>query len=141
MAKESIEEILRQFEQSNPRQQTDRIYAVEGKVSEDNVGSTSLQLTYLQPDLTTRSVFINSARTCDCGKLVSQKNLVAGACQHGGCNHFTCSECMRVCCRCGRVFCPEHSSVYAGEEIYCHRCRPIKWLKAFFDIGNERKEK
>jgi hypothetical protein len=141
MAKESVEEIFRRFEQSNPRQQTDRIYNIEGKVSEDNIGSTNVQLSFLQPDLTTRSVVIASARTCDCGKLVSQKNSIAGICQHRGCTNFTCSECVRVCCRCGRVCCPGHASVYGGVEIYCHRCRPLKWIKIFFDVGNDRKEK
>ena len=139
MAKESIEEIFRRFEQSNPRQQTDKIYSIDGKVSEDNIGSINTQLSFLQPDFTTRSVEITSSRMCDCGKLVSQKNVITGTCQHNGCNNFTCSECVQTCSRCKHTFCPDHI-----RNNTCGRCQPVvlitKGLKWFFDIRNERTE-
>lgn len=137
MAKESIEEIFRQFEQSNPRQQSDKIYSVEGKISEDNIGSTNVQLSFLQPDLTTRSVAITSARLCDCGRLISQ-NTLQGKCQHRGCSRYVCAECSRTCC--GRILCPRHYKEGRNGRVYCSRCRIIVWLKLFFDIG-ERTEK
>ena len=140
MAKESVEEIFRQFERSNPRQQTDKIYTVEGKVSEDNIGFTNVQLSFLQPDFTTRSVVVTTSRTCDCGRLISQKNSLVGTCQKKGCNHFTCSECTRTC-RCGKTFCPKHATIYRDGEIYCSRCKPFKWLRIFFSIANGKKEK
>ena len=139
MAKESVEEIFRRFEQSNPRQQTTSISSIEGKASEDSVGFTKEQLSFVQPDFTTRTVVITSSRTCDCGRLLSPNSLV-GTCQHNGCKCFVCSECARIC-RCGKTFCPRHATIYRDGEIYCSTCKPFKWLKIFFCIGNERKEK
>ena len=134
MAKESVEEILTRFEQSSPRQQTDKIYTVEGKVSEDNVGSASMQLSFIQPDLTTRSVVITSSRTCNCGKLVTQKNSLVGNCQHRGCRNYTCTECSRTCSRCKKTYCPDHMG-----NTTCRRCQPVelvtRGLKWFFDVG------
>jgi len=103
MAKESIEEILRRFEQSNPRQQTTSISSIEGKASEDSVGFTKEQLSFIQEDLTTRSVVITSSRLCNCGKIITQKTSLAGSCQNRGCKNLVCSECIRTC-RCGKTF-------------------------------------
>ena len=139
MAKESIEEIYRHFEQSRPRQQTTSINSLEGKASEDSVGFTKEQLSFVQQDLTTRSVVITSSRLCDCGKIITQKTLLAGTCQRNGCNHFTCTECSRTCSRCKKTYCPDHIG-----NTTCLHCRPIELLtkswKWFFDIGNERTE-
>jgi len=140
MAKESIEEILRRFEQSNPRQQTTSISSIEGKASEDSVGFTKEQLSFIQEDLTTRSVVITSSRLCNCGKIITQKTSLAGSCQNRGCKNLVCSECIRTC-RCGKTFCPKHAKIYRDGEIYCSTCKPFKWLKIFFCIGNGRKEK
>lgn len=140
MPENTREELLELLKRCNPKQRSTIIQAIEGRASEDKVGYIKEQMSFIEPDMTTREVTFLSARVCDCGKLVSQKNPLTGVCQHLGCDKFTCTECARVC-RCGKTFCPCHAAVYRDGEIYCRRCRPIKWLKVVFDIGNERRKK
>ncbi len=141
MAKESEEDIFRLFGESTPRQRTSNIYRIGEKVSEDNVGFAKEELSFIEPDFTTRTVVSVSSRICDCGKLISQKNPLAGRCQRRRCNQFTCSECVRTCSRCGATFCPGHVSLCGDGESYCRQCQPIRQLLAglkwFFDIGKQ----
>jgi hypothetical protein len=141
MDEKTREELLELLKQCNPRQRSTIIQVIEGRASEDNVGYIKEELAFLEPDMTTRRVTFMSARQCDCGKVVSAKNPLTGVCQHPGCKKFTCSECSRICVRCNRTCCSDHSSIYPDGEVYCRRCRFLKWLKIFFDIGNERSKK
>jgi len=128
------DELLELLKKSNPRTRSTTIQAVEGRASEDKVGYIKEQLSFVEEDMTTRQVTFISSRLCDCGKLVSQENVLIGACQHPNCTSFTCKECSRVCSYCHRNFCTRHVILYRDGEIFCVRCRPIKWLRLFFDL-------
>ena len=141
MNERTREDCLRLLRQSNPRQRSTTINSIEGYVEEDEIGFVREEMSFIEQDLTVRRITHNSSRLCSCNQLITAKNPLTGRCQHPGCRAFTCAGCVRVC-RCGRVCCPRHATVYADQEIYCRRCRPLKWLKMFFDIGNgnERNE-
>jgi len=141
MTERSRRDFLELLAKCNPRTRSTTMQAVEGRASEDKVGYIKEELSFLEPDLTTRRVTFISTRVCDCGKLVSQENALAGACQFPGCTNFTCKECARVCSRCRRMFCPGHYSSYVDGDIFCARCKPIKWLLLFFDLGKKEVRK
>ena len=141
MAENTRDELLELLKKCNPRTRSTTMQAVEGRASEDKVGYVKEELSFMEPDFTTRRVTFISSRICDCGKLVSQDNALAGVCQYHGCTRFTCKECTRVCSRCGRMFCPDHGTVYRDGDIFCTRCRPIKWLRLFFDLGKKKVSK
>lgn len=134
-------DFLNLLRDSSPRQRSTTMHTVEGHVDEDGVGSITEELSFIEPDgMTVRRVTHHSSRLCTCNQLLTAKNTLKGRCQRPGCRAFTCAGCVRIC-RCGRVCCPRHATVYADQEVYCRRCRPLKWIKMFFDIGNERKER
>ena len=135
MNERSRRDFLELLSRSNPRTRSTTMQAVEGRASEDGLQFVKEEMSFLAPDLTTRKVVFVSSRVCDCGRLISQENALAGACQSPGCANFTCKECSRVCSRCGRMFCPDHCTVYGDGEVFCTRCKPIKWLRLFFDLG------
>jgi len=136
----SRQDFLKLLAKSNPRTLNTFIQVIEGKISEkDDAPFIKDVMTFLAPDLTTRQVTFLSSRLCDCGRLISQKNTLQGKCQHRGCSKYVCAECSKTCC--GRTLCPRHYSEGRDGEIRCSRCRPIAWLKAFFDIGREGSEK
>ncbi len=114
---------------------------VGDRVSRDHVNYVKEELQFMAPDMTPREVTLVVSTMCDCGKLLSQKNVLQGRCQHPGCTRYVCSDCSRVCRRCERTVCSQHSKLYGDGEIYCNRCRPLKWLKLFFDVGGKEKEK
>jgi hypothetical protein len=134
MPENTRDDLLKLLKQCNPRTRSTTIQAIEGRVSEDRVAYVKEQLSFLEPDLTTRQVTFISSRVCDCGKLATQENTIVGACQHRGCSKFVCKECSRICSRCGKIFCPHHSTVYRDGEISCYSCKPFKWLRLFFDL-------
>lgn len=134
MDEKTRDELLELLKKCNPRIRSTTIQAVEGRASEDKVGYIKEQLSFVEEDMTTRQVTFISSRLCDCGKLVSQENTLIGTCQHSNCTSFTCKECARVCSNCGRMFCPHHVTLYRDGDIFCVRCRPIKWLRLFFDL-------
>jgi hypothetical protein len=131
------DELIELLKKCNPRTRSTTIYGVEGRASEDKVGYIKEQLSFLEPDFTMRQVTFVSSRVCDCGTLISQENALAGVCQHPGCTKFVCIRCRRVCWRCNKTYCSEHASVYKDGETSCRRCRPIKWLRMFFDLGKK----
>jgi len=117
------------------------IGAVGGRASADNVNYIKEEIQVIAPDMTPREITLVESRVCSCGKLLTAQNPISGICQHPGCANFTCAQCVKVCSRCGLTFCPHHVSVYGNGngEVYCRRCRPLKWAKLFFDIGGKEK--
>jgi len=134
MSEKTREELLALLKQCNPRQRSTVIQAIEGLASEDKVAYIKEHLSFLEPDLTTREVTFISSRVCDCGKLISQNNVLQGKCQQAKCVKYVCSDCSKVCSRCGRTVCPEHRTQYLDGSTYCRRCRPFKWARMFFDV-------
>ena len=134
----SGKELKEQMKKSPVRTRHTTVQEVEGFASADKVGYVKEEMSFLETDGTAREVTFISSRLCDCGRLLGQENPIFGTCQHRGCTGFTCSECARTCTRCGGTFCPVHATVYRDGEIFCHRCKPIKWLKLFFGVNSER---
>jgi len=134
MNEKNLEDFLQSQAQSKPSLRKTFLQVVEGKVSDkDDAPFVREELAFVE-NMITRQVTFLSSRLCDCGKLISQKNSLLGKCQFSGCNKYVCTECLRVCCRCGISYCAEHTKTYRDGEVYCLNCRPFKWAKIFFGI-------
>lgn len=123
-------DLLAYLGRCGPRSRSTVIRAIEGKVSRDQVAFIKEHLEFIEPDLvTTRTVDFVSARTCDFGHLLDERNrLVSTA---SCCGALTCSVegCSLNCVRCGRSLCRRHAAVYPDGEVYCSACKSYKWLK------------
>lgn len=140
MNEKTRHDFLQLLQKCHPRQRATSVQTIEGRASADGVAYTKEELSFLEPDLTTRKVTLFAAKQCDCGLIISAKNTLKGICQHPRCRRYCCSDCALVC-RCGRVFGPCHATQYKDGDVYCYRCRPVKWLKLFFDIHNLESQK
>ena len=131
MSEKTREEILDLLRRCNPRTRKTVLRVIEGKVSQDNAAFIQEQLSFIEPDMTVRTVDFVSSRLCDAGHALDQQNRLLGICQHNNCSANVCSHpgCGYTC-RCGRLFCHRHVRVY-GDEAYCSRCYPaalLRWL-------------
>jgi len=142
MGEFSRKEFFQRNGASGPRTRATSTQVIDGKVSQgDDAVFIREETAFIDQDSTTRKTVVYYSRLCNCGGLIGQKNPLQGQCQHRGCAVFLCSQCLRRCCRCGRTVCARHSTQYQDGQIYCSRCRPIKWLRLFFDIGAKENEK
>jgi len=127
----------------NPRTRKTVMRVIEGKVDQDGAAFIQEQLNYIAPDMTVRSVDVISSRTCSFGHLQDQQTRLVASCEI--CQAYTCSapgcSFSFSCCHCGRAVCKRHGHLYSDGEVYCSRCRPIKWLKMFFDIGKKEEKR
>jgi hypothetical protein len=131
MAKLTRKDLLDLLSKCNPRTRKTTIRAIEGKVSQDNAAFVQEQLSFVEPDMTVRSVDFISSRTCSFGHLQDQHTHLVAVCEV--CGSHTCSTagCSYTCARCSRALCRRHASVYANDEAYCSRCHPLvllRWL-------------
>ena len=131
MKETSRKQVLKLLKKSNPRQRSSTFFTVEGKASEDQTSGIKEEISCVEPDLTVRQITVIASRQCDCGKLLNQKNVLTGACQHPGCKRYVCSGCGQTCVRCQKTFCPRHCHTYKDGETYCKKCRYIKLLNMF----------
>ncbi len=137
--------VFRQSGRGGPRTRATTGQVIDGKVSQgDSATFIREESTFLDEDLTTRKVSLHYSRLCDCGRLISQKNSLHGQCQHCDCEKFLCAECVRVCRKCGRTVCSQHS-VELDEDAYCRRCAPTRvlWkiMSVFFDLESKENGK
>ncbi|MGA2916583.1 MAG: hypothetical protein ABSE89_11215 [Sedimentisphaerales bacterium] len=131
MSEMSRKEILELLAKCNPRTRKTIIRAIEGKVSQDNAVFVQEQLSFVEPDMTVRSVDFISSRTCDFGHLQDQHVHLTAVC--GICGSHICSTvgCNYTCSGCGRALCRCHATVYSNDEAYCSRCHLLvllRWL-------------
>ncbi len=131
MAEETLDELLDRFAKCNPKTRKTVRRSIGGKVSEDNAAFVQEQLSFVEPDMTVRSVDVIATKTCDAGHLLDQHTRLVGLCEI--CGSHTCSTagCSYTCARCGRALCRNHASVYENNEAYCSRCHPLvllRWL-------------
>ena len=123
-------ELLAYLRRCSPRTRSTVIRAVEGRVSSDGVAFIKEHMEFVEPDMvTTRTVDFVSARTCEFGHLLDEKNRLVST--SSCCGAMTCSVegCSLNCIRCGASLCRRHASVYADGEVYCASCKSYKWLK------------
>jgi hypothetical protein len=131
MDEKTREELLDLLSKCNPRTRRTVMRVVEGKVSQDNAAFIQEQLSFVEPDLTVRTVDFISSRTCDFGHLQDQQTRLVAVCQ--ACGLHTCSTpgCGFTCVRCGVALCRQHARVYGEGEAYCAKCHPVvllRWL-------------
>lgn len=129
MNEKTREEFLKLLERSNPRTRKTVMRVIEGKVSQDDAAFIQEQLSFVEPDLTVRSVDFVSSRTCDFGHLQDQQTRLVAVC--GQCGAYTCSApgCSLACARCGVALCRRHARVHGEGEAYCSRCWPVALLR------------
>lgn len=140
MEKLTRDALLEHLKSCNPKTLTTFLQVIDGKVSEQDAAPfIREEASFIDEDMTTRRVTLLASRLCDCGKLISQKNPLLGKCDlcH---KRYVCASCSRVCCRCSRTVCRADSTKYKDGSVYCKSCRPVKWIKMFFDI-DERQER
>ena len=107
---------------------------IEGKVSENDATTFIREkLSFMEADMTPRELTLVSSRLCDCGALLGDKNRLVGKAEC--CGVFTCEMCRIQCMHCGKIICRRHGITYSDGEVYCWRCKPIKWGKILLDIG------
>ncbi len=122
-------ELLAFLKRCNPRTRSTVIRAIEGRVSTDGVAFIKEHVEAMEPDNTIHTIDFVSARECDFGHLLDEKNrLVSRA---SCCGALTCAEegCSLNCVRCGASLCRRHASIYADGEVYCASCKSHKWLQ------------
>jgi hypothetical protein len=132
--------LLKLLKQCAPRTRKTVLRVLEGKASQDGVAFVQERMDFMEPDLTVRSVDLVVSRTCDSGHLQDQHTHLAAVCEQ--CGAITCSTpgCSLNCVRCARALCRRHAHVYADGDVYCRACRPLKWLRLFFDLDDRKKE-
>lgn len=132
------EEIERILQEAN-LEGRDRKCRIPGKkASESGQAYIQDEFKYEGPNESMDSLQVSRSFTCDFGHYIDQKIRLVARCEV--CGHLTCDtpDCSMSCINCGQALCRKHASVYADGDVYCHRCRPIKWLRIFF--GLRRKE-
>lgn len=83
---------------------------------------------------TFRRINIRSRFLASCGHLIHSLDEVGGRCQHRNCSALVCRDCLRVCKRCLKLVCPNHSKLHDGD-VYCPTC---KWIVLFGLWRSER---
>jgi len=134
MNERSRKEITELVEKSSGVRHELFLRLIEGKVSQDNVGTIEDVFNLVDENLTPRSIKLLSTRTCDFGHLLDQKVRLVNKCER--CGLLTCSSkgCSYTCQRCGRAFCRRHVSVYSDGQAYCSNCKWHKRLMILFEI-------
>jgi len=137
MAEETRDELLELLKQCNPRTRKTVMRVIEGKVSRDKAAFIQEQLSFMEPDMTVRSVDVIATKTCDAGHLLDQHVRLIAVCEV--CGLHTCSTpgCSFTCARCGRALCRRHASVYGDNEAYCSTCQPVALLR-WLVLGKRR---
>jgi len=133
MSKMSREDLLKLLAKCNPRTRKTVIRVVEGRMSQDDAAFVQEQVSFIEPDMTVRTVDFVSSRLCDAGHAIDQQTRLIGQCQHNNCSAYVCSQpgCGYTCGRCGMVLCRQHARVYMEGEAYCTKCHPmvlLRWL-------------
>lgn len=137
MAENTRDELLELLKRCNPRTRKTVMRVIEGKASRDNAAFIQEQLSFMEPDMTVRSVDFISSRTCDFGHLQDQQTRVVAVCEVCGAHTCSTSGCSFTCARCGRALCRRHASVYGDNEAYCSSCRPVALLR-WLVLGKRR---
>jgi hypothetical protein len=135
---EEIERIL----QNSNLEGRDRKFRIPGaKISKSGQTYSQDDFKYEGPNESMDSLQVSRSFTCDFGHYVDQKIRLVARCEV--CDRLTCEtvNCSLNCTNCGKALCRKHASLYADEEVYCRRCRPIKWLKIFFGVQRKEREK
>lgn len=135
-------EFLEMLARCNAKTRKTTVATIGEAVSSNKVSYIKEEATCLEPDMTTRQVTLMETARCDCGRILSSKdNPLEGKCQHPGCLRYVCKSCAGICSRCGKTVCHLHYKRYSDGEVYCKKCRPVKWLKVWFDIEKKDGEK
>ena len=131
MGKMSREDLLKLLAKCNPRTRKTVIRVVEGRVSQDDAAFIQEQVSFIEPDMTVRTVDFISSRLCDAGHAIDQQTRLIGQCQHNHCSVYVCSHPGGgfTCGRCGMVLCRRHAWLCGESEAYCSRCRPLVFLR------------
>lgn len=138
MAENTRDQLLELLKRCSPRTRKTVMRVVEGKVSQDNAAFIQEQLSFMEPDMTVRSVDFISSRCCDFGHLQDQHVRLVAVCEICGAHTCSTSGCSFTCARCGRALCRRHAvSVYGDNEAYCSTCRPVALLR-WLVLGKRR---
>jgi len=135
------EEIQRLLQGRNIEGHDRKHRIIGGKVSESHHIYDDHDIRSEGPNGSMDSLKLSCSYSCDFGHIVDQKIRLVGRCEV--CGRLTCETagCNFTCIHCGRALCRKHASVYSDDEVYCHRCRPIKWLKIFFCLRRKENNK
>ena len=132
MARITRQDFLDQSSRGGPRTRKTVTRVVEGKVSQDNAAFVQEQLSFIEQDMTVRSVDFISSRTCDAGHMLDQHTRLVAVCEVCGAHTCSTAGCGYTCARCGRAICRRDASmIYANDEAYCSTCHPLvllRWL-------------
>jgi len=136
------EEEIQQILSDKNLEGRDRKFRIPGrKISESGQTHMYDEFRYEGPNESMDSLQVTRSFTCDFGHYIDQKVRLEARCEV--CNRLTCDTpgCSLNCINCGRALCRSHASVYADGDVYCHWCRPIKWLRIFFCLRRKEYEK
>jgi hypothetical protein len=137
MSKMSREDLLKLLAKCSPRTRKTVIRVVDGRMSQDDAAFVQEQVSFIEPDMTVRTVDFISSRLCDAGHAIDQQNRLVGQCSI--CKAYVCSQCQAATCgRCGLLVCGAHARVYGEGEAYCSRCHPLALLR-WLVLGERRR--
>lgn len=131
MNEKSRKEFLDLLAKSDTKTRETSLRAIDGKVDQDHAEYIQEKLSFVDSDMTVRSVSHVSSRTCSFGHLLDPKTRLAAVCEV--CGKYTCSTegCSYTCVRCSRALCGRHAKLHAGQA-YCSRCNWTYWFEKCF---------
>jgi len=134
MSEMTRKELLDLLAKSEPKTRNTSMRVIEGKVDQDGAAFIRENVSFVDTDLTVRSVDFTSSRTCSFGHLQDQKTCLVSVCEE--CHLYTCSApgCSFTCIRCGRAICRDCTFLHAKKDAYCPKCKWYAYIVITLNI-------